>query len=86
MGLATQEVAFIVCPEKSGLKRDGHAFNWAQSLSKEGMDLGFVNEVSREKSALEAAKDWARSILECALSVGKQSHMLGMNTSGRKRL
>ena len=44
-----------------------------------------MNEVSREKSALEAARDWARSILECApLSVraSKEASMLGMNTSG----
>ena len=36
VGLAALGVAFIVCPEKSELKKRWECFNWAQGLSKRG--------------------------------------------------
>ena len=86
VGLAALGGGIHRLPREIGIKNAmGMLLTGRRVSAKEGMDLGFVNEVSREKSALEAAKDWARSILECApLSVraSKEASMLGMNTSG----
>ena len=86
VGLAALGGGIHRLPREIGSKKAmGMLLTGRRVSAKEGMDLGFVNEVSREKSALEAAKDWARSILECApLSVraSKEASMLGMNTSG----
>ena len=86
VGLAALGGGIHRLPREIGIKKAmGMLLTGRRVSAKEGMDLGFVNEVSREKSALAAAKDWARSILECApLSVraSKEASMLGMNTSG----
>ena len=50
--------------------------------AEEGKQLGFVNEVAPAGQVLEAAREWANQILECApLSVraSKQAAMEGMN-------
>ena len=86
VGLAALGGGIHRLPREIGIKKAmGMLLTGRRVLAKEGKDLGFVNEVSREKSALEAAKDWARLILECApLSVraSKEAAMLGMKASG----
>ncbi len=50
--------------------------------AKEGFDLGFVTEVVPEGLALEAAKRWANTILECspkAVRASKQASYRGMD-------
>ena len=86
VGLAALGGGIHRLPREIGIKKAmGMLLTGRRVLAKEGKDLGFVNEVSKEKSALEAAKDWARLILECApLSVraSKEAAMLGMKASG----
>jgi crotonobetainyl-CoA hydratase len=48
----------------------------------EGKELGFVNEVTPEGGALDGAKRWAATIMECSpmsLRATKQASMRGLN-------
>tara|TARA_Y100001935_G_scaffold202123_1_gene170573 strand:+ start:1318 stop:2094 length:777 start_codon:yes stop_codon:yes gene_type:complete len=86
VGLAALGGGIHRLPREIGIKKAmGMLLTGRRVSAKEGMALGFVNEVTREKSVLEVAKDWAKLILECApLSVraSKEASMLGMNASG----
>ena len=83
VGLAALAGGIHRLPREIGMKQAmGMLLTGRRVSSREGKELGFVNEVVPEGQALVAAKSWAAQILACApLSVrgSKQAAMAGMD-------
>ena len=83
VGLAALAGGVHRLPREIGMKQAlGMMLTGRRVSAKEGKQLGFVNEVAPAGQVLEAAREWANQILECApLSVraSKQAAMEGMN-------
>ena len=83
VGLAAMAGGIHRLPREIGMKQAmGMLLTGRRVSAEEGKQLGFVNEVVPAGQALEAAKAWAKQILECApLSVrgSKQAAMTGMD-------
>ncbi len=82
VGLAALAGGIHRLPRQIGLKRAmGMLLTGRRVSAAEGLELGFVNEVTPAGKALEHAKAWAKQILECApLSVrgSKEAAMQGL--------
>ncbi len=83
VGLAALAGGVYRLPREIGMKQAlGMMLTCRRVSVEEGKQLGFVNEVAPAGQVLEAAREWANQILECApLSVraSKQAAMEGMN-------
>ena len=83
VGLAALAGGVHRLPREIGMKQAlGMMLTGRRVSVEEGKQLGFVNEVAPAGQVLEAAREWANQILECApLSVraSKQAAMEGMN-------
>ena len=83
VGLAALAGGVHRLPREIGMKQAlGMMLTGRRVSAEEGKQLGFVNEVAPAGQVLEAAREWANQILECApLSVraSKQAAMEGMN-------
>ena len=83
VGLAALAGGVYRLPREIGMKQAlGMMLTGRRVSVEEGKQLGFVNEVAPAGQVLEAAREWANQILECApLSVraSKQAAMEGMN-------
>ena len=83
VGLAALAGGVHRLPREIGMKQAlGMMLTGRRLSAEEGKQLGFVNEVAPAGQVLEAAREWANQILECApLSVraSKQAAMEGMN-------
>jgi len=86
VGLAAIAGGVHRLPRQIGVKRAmGMLLTGRRVPAREGLELGFVNEVAPEGQALEAARRWAGQILECApLSVraSKQAAVQGLAHTG----
>ena len=83
VGLAALAGGVHRLPREIGMKQAlGMMLTGRRVSAEEGKQLGFVNEVAPAGQVLEAAREWANQILECApLSVraSKQAAVEGMN-------
>ena len=83
VGLAALAGGVHRLPREIGMKQAlGMMLTGRRVSAEEGKQLGFVNEVAPAGQVLEAAREWANQILECApLSVraSKQAAMEGMD-------
>ena len=83
VGLAALAGGMHRLPREIGMKQAlGMMLTGRRLSAEEGKQLGFVNEVAPVGQVLEAAREWANQILECApLSVraSKQAAMEGMD-------
>jgi enoyl-CoA hydratase/carnithine racemase len=84
VGLAALAGGIHRLPRQIGLKRAmGMLLTGRRVSAREGLELGFVNEVVPPGELIEAARRWADAILECApLSVRatKQAALLGLDS------
>lgn len=82
VGLAALAGGMQRLPRQIGMKRAmGMLLTGRRVSAREGLELGFVNEVVPEGQALEGARRWAAQILECAplsVRVSKQVAMESM--------
>lgn len=82
VGLAALAGGVHRLPREIGMKRAmGMLLTGRRVSPEEGKELGFVNEVVPAGQALEAAKAWAKQILECApisVRASKQAAYDGM--------
>ncbi len=86
VGLAALAGGVHRLPRQIGLKRAmGMMLTGRRVSAREGLELGFVNEVVPQAELMDAARRWADQIVECApLSVRatKQASMEGLEHAG----
>src|ERR1700739_1942418 len=85
VGLAALAGGLQRLPRQIGLKRAmGMILTARQVSASEGLELGFVNEVSRAGQALVAAERWAKTICQnspMSIRASKQAIQLGMEVA-----
>ncbi len=83
VGLAALAGGVHRLPRAIPLKKAmGMMLTGARMTAAQGDQLGFVNEVTPQGGAVEGARRWAKSILECSpmsVRATKQSSMRGLN-------
>jgi acetyl-CoA C-acetyltransferase len=86
VGLAALEGGLLRLPQQIGLKRAMGMILSARSVSaEEGLDLGFVNEVTSADALMQVARRWATEIMACSpMSVRASKEIVhkGMTESG----
>ncbi|MCB0989344.1 MAG: enoyl-CoA hydratase-related protein [Acidimicrobiales bacterium] len=86
VGLAALAGGVHRLPRQIGLKRAMGMMLTARHVSAaEGLELGFVNEVTTQDRLIERAREWASMILACSpmsIRATKQAAMLGLNEPG----
>ena len=86
VGLAALAGGVHRLPRQIGLKRAmGMMLTGRHVPASEGLDLGFVNEVTTQDQLMDRARAWAAMILECSpmsIRATKEAAMLGLNEAG----
>ena len=86
VGLAALAGGLHRLPRAIGVKRAmGMIMTGRRVPAREGMELGFVNDVVAEGQALDGARRWAAQILECSpmsIRASKQAVYAGLEFAG----
>ena len=84
VGLAAGAGGMERLPQQIGLKRAmGMMLTGRHVTAREGLELGFVNEVVPEGEALKAARRWAEQIMECSPVSIRATKAVALDSIGR---